>query len=68
MNSSLRAHSVAKGEAIQKQRLDCFVALLLAMTRPWVNSGETRVSGTCLARRIPSSARGAAYVCKMKQH
>jgi hypothetical protein len=29
----LRAHSEAKGEAIQKQTLDCFVALLLAMTR-----------------------------------
>jgi hypothetical protein len=33
MDLSLRAHSEAKGEAIQKQRLDCFVALLLAMTR-----------------------------------
>ena len=33
MDPSLRAHSEAKGEAIQKQHLDCFVALLLAMTR-----------------------------------
>jgi hypothetical protein len=33
MDPSLRAHSEAKGEAIQKQQLDCFVALLLAMTR-----------------------------------
>jgi hypothetical protein len=33
MDPSLRAHSEAKGEAIQKQYLDCFVALLLAMTR-----------------------------------
>jgi hypothetical protein len=32
MDPSLRAHSEAKGEAIQKQHLDCFVALLLAMT------------------------------------
>ena len=33
MDSSLRAHSEAEGEAIQKQHLDCFAALLLAMTR-----------------------------------
>jgi hypothetical protein len=33
MDPSLRAHTEAKGEAIQKQYLDCFVALLLAMTR-----------------------------------
>jgi hypothetical protein len=39
MDPSLRAHSEAKGEAIQKQYLDCFVALLLAMTRA---SGQFR--------------------------
>jgi hypothetical protein len=33
MGPLLRAHSEAKGEAIQRQHLDCFVALLLAMTR-----------------------------------
>jgi hypothetical protein len=33
MEPSLRAHSEARGEAIQKEHLDCFVALLLAMTR-----------------------------------
>ena len=33
MDPSLGAHSEAKGGAIQRQHLDCFVALLLAMTR-----------------------------------
>src|SRR3954470_17092484 len=33
MDSSLRAHSEAKGEAIQKQQLDCFGPADLAMTR-----------------------------------
>jgi hypothetical protein len=42
MDPSLRAHSEAKGEAIQKQHLDCFVALLLAMTRALGQFRETR--------------------------
>ena|SRR5215217_2744999 len=41
MDPSLRAHSEANGEAIQKQHLDCFVALLLAMTRALDQFGET---------------------------
>jgi hypothetical protein len=42
MDPSLRAHSEAKGEAIQKQYLDCFVALLLAMTRALGQFRRTR--------------------------
>jgi hypothetical protein len=59
MPPSLRAHSEAEGEAIQKQQLDCFGPADLAMTRALINFGETRWFHSAATMRLPVSLRAS---------
>src|SRR3954451_557642 len=60
MDPSLRAHSEAKGEAIQKQHLDCFVALLLAMTRALGQFGRNLAPVPCPSSQTLEQLRSRA--------